>query len=177
MELDTRIAELSVNINEDKWEESEECKIELQKLREKKTEGMIIRSRVQWIREGEKPSRYFCSLESRNFIDRSMSILENNERNIISNQREILKEVKDFYAKLYSDQNVRNVDLDQTIRGANKLTQEESNLLEGPLTLDEISEALKNTKNNKSPGSDGFTVEFYIFFFIDIGTFLVKIFE
>ena len=32
--------------------------------------------------------------------------------------------------------------------------------LEGPLTLDEITAAIQNMKNNKSPGLDGFTVEF-----------------
>ena len=32
-----------------------------------KLQGHIIRSRAQWIEQGEKPSRYFCKLESRNF--------------------------------------------------------------------------------------------------------------
>ena len=34
----------------------------------------------------------------------------------------------------------------------------------GKLTLNLASFALKNLKNNKSPGSDGFTVEFLKFF-------------
>ena len=38
------------------------------------------------------------------------------------------------------------------------LTLQEKTSLEGKITLDEASSALKNMKNNKSPGSDGFTV-------------------
>ena len=36
--------------------------------------------------------------------------------------------------------------------------------LEGPLQMDEVFEVLKHMKNNKSPGIDGFTVEFMNFF-------------
>ena len=34
--------------------------------------------------------------------------------------------------------------------------------------------ALHNMKNNKSPGPDGFSVEFYTLFVLDIGMFLVR---
>ena len=44
--------------------------------------------------------------------------------------------------------------------------------IEGEITEDEIAHVLKNMKNNKSPGSDGFTVEFFKFFFKDLKTFI-----
>ena len=46
--------------------------------------------------------------------------------------------------------------------------------LEGPLTLQEALESLKQMKNNKSPGMDGFTVEFYKFFWNNLGVYLVR---
>jgi hypothetical protein len=46
--------------------------------------------------------------------------------------------------------------------------------MEGYVSLGEAKNVLKDMKNNKSPGPDGFTVEFYKFFFIDIGAFLVR---
>jgi len=32
-----------------------------------KLKGAMIRSKAKWISDGEKPSKYFCSLENRNF--------------------------------------------------------------------------------------------------------------
>ena len=46
--------------------------------------------------------------------------------------------------------------------------------LEVPLTLQEALESLKQMKNNKSPGMDGFRVEFYKFFLNNLGVYLVR---
>ena len=54
------------------------------------------------------------------------------------------------------------------------LTLQEKTSLEGEITLSEASSALKNMKNNKSPGSDGFTAEFFKFFWLQLGAFVVK---
>ena len=48
---------------------------------------------------------------------------------------------------------------------------------EGELTEQECLNALKNMKNMKSPGNDGFTTEFYKFFWLDVKTILVKTFN
>ena len=45
------------------------------------------------------------------------------------------------------------------------LTFQEKTSLEGKITLDEASAALKNMKNNKSPESDGFTAVVFFNFF------------
>ena len=42
------------------------------------------------------------------------------------------------------------------------LSQEESDSLEGPITLQEALSSIKQMKNDKSPGSDG---SFFFFFF------------
>ena len=54
----------------------------------------------------------------------------------------------------------------QNILGENpsKLSDLDSNKLEGEITYAELSTASRNMKNNKSPGLDGFTVEFFKFF-------------
>ena len=41
----------------------EDNKSELQEIRNIKLRGNIIRSRTQWIDEGERPTNYFCALE------------------------------------------------------------------------------------------------------------------
>ena len=84
--------------------------------------------------------------------------------------KEVLKCQRKFYENLYSD-NLVNADerpiVDIIGENENKLSNEESEKLEGDIKLDELSNSLKNMKNEKSPGLDGFTVEFYKFFWLD----------
>ena len=54
------------------------------------------------------------------------------------------------------------------------LTLQEKTSLEGEITLAEASLALKNMKNYKSPGSDGFAAEFVKFFWLQLGSFVVR---
>ena len=62
-------------------------KIELQNHREQKLKGHMIRSRVQWIIEGEKPTNFFCGLENKNYIDKTIKKLVDIDQNIITDQK------------------------------------------------------------------------------------------
>ena len=42
------------------------------------------------------------------------------------------------------------------------------------ITYEEAGTVLKNMKNNKSPGSDGYTVEFFKLFWKDLGQCLIR---
>ena len=55
-----------------------------------------------------------------------------------------------------------------------KFSDKESQELEGEITYTELTSALRNMNNNKSPGLDGFTVEFFKFFWADIGQFTLR---
>ena len=83
---------------------------------------------------------------------------------MITEQTEILNVTKDFYQALYynstikSDEEISNyINESQT----KKLSVNESIGLEGELSYSEASITLKNMKNSKSPGSDGYTPEFF----------------
>ena len=53
-------------------------------------------------------------------------------------------------------------------------SEEEAYSIEGEITYLEATSFLKKMQNNKSPGSDGFTTEFFKFFWSDLGWFVVK---
>ena len=55
-------------INENDLVPLESKKLRL--LRQQKIEGMVVRSEIKWIQEGERPSKYFCHVEKRNFVHR-----------------------------------------------------------------------------------------------------------
>lgn len=56
-----------------------EKKSELESLRKEKLQGHVIRSRAKWVEEGEIPTKYTCSLESRNFLNKTIKKVELNE--------------------------------------------------------------------------------------------------
>ena len=47
-------------------------KLELENIRGETIRGHQIRSRIQWLGDGEKPSKYFCSLERHNYTDKTI---------------------------------------------------------------------------------------------------------
>lgn len=150
-------------------------KNELQAIRKEKLQGIMVRARLRWAEQGEKPTKYFCSLESRNYVNKTISKLIKEDGKIITKQKDILEEVKNFYENLYRyKEPERGININEILNTQNcsTLTDEEKNKLEGDIQDEEIGFVLKNMKNNKSPGSDGFTAEFFKFFFKDIKIFL-----
>ena len=61
-------------------------KNELLEIRKKKLKGKFIRSRAKWIEEGEKPTKYFCNMESRNFTSKLISRIELDNGKVITDQ-------------------------------------------------------------------------------------------
>ena len=84
---------------------------------------------------------------------------------VINNQYEILAEAKQFYENLYTskDDNLEEINLNHELAGLNipKLSNDESNALEGLITYEQAKYTLFNMKNNRSPGSDGYTADFF----------------
>ena len=103
--------------------------------------GNIVRSKAKWITEGEKPTKYFCSLEKRNFVNKIIQRLEIGEETI-TDQGKILKETKIFYENLYKDNHdLTDVNLDLELRDFDvpKLSDQEKDSLEGLITYPEAT--------------------------------------
>jgi len=156
----------------------DELKKELTKIQEGKLKGAIIRSRAEWIQFGEKPSKLFCNLEKYNYTTKTITSLTTDDGLILDKQVDILNETALFYKTLYQNNDSTNIDddLNSFIENINipKLSNEESKQLEGPITLSEASYVLKNMANNKSPGSSGFSIDFYKVFWPKLGTFVCR---
>lgn len=171
------ITKLEHNLEEEDTELLENLKSQLADLRQEKLKGHIIRSRAQHIDKGEKPTKYFCGLEQHNYVSKMINKIEN-EGQIITDQKEILKETELFYKKLYTsvDENDENIDIEKYIdqNDVIKLTDTESDSLEGLLNFNEISNTLYNMKNDKSPGLSGYSAEFFKTFWRQLGYFVLR---
>ena len=127
---------------------------------EEKVEGILLRSKANWHENGEKCSQYFCKLEKKNLIKKTIAELIDDAAHHISDQSKIILQQHDFYKTLYS---TKNLDCnDESFFNHNiKLTEEQKYLCEGNITFKECAQSLKLMINGKSPGSDGYTVDFY----------------
>ena len=80
--------------------------------------------------------------------------------------KDILEAQKSFYKDLYDETiEVDDKPISEIIGNNEKqLNDDEAELLEGETTYEELKIALKNMKNSKSPGNDGFTAELLSYF-------------
>ena len=65
-------------------------------------QGQIIRSRPNFILNGEKVTKDFCNLEKHRCIDKSIPFFVNEDDSNIYGQNNILHEAYNFYKNLYS---------------------------------------------------------------------------
>ena len=90
--------------------------------------------------------------------------------------KNILTACRDFYVNLYTAEPVDLKCQDWLLNQLDStLTSEDQEKCEGALTLSECYEALSQMQTNKSPGADGFPVEFYRRFWSSLGNDLVEV--
>ena len=105
-------------------------------------------------------------------VNKCLNLLTKQVRKLRTHK--IVEETRQFYKQLYKNKIVKEVNIDEFITNTPKLDEEKSDTLEGRIRLEEASKALKNMKNGKSPGTDGMTVDFFKFFWKDIGHFVIR---
>ena len=132
------------------------------------TEGIILRSKINWYEYGEKSSKYFLSQEKRNKANSHLRKVTKANEQETSDPVETIRSMKNFYLSLYTRPSNKTEDeCIAYLRNINipKLIDDERNVCEGKLTKIEIWNALTSVGNNKSPGNDGLSKDIYICFF------------
>ncbi len=134
---------------------------------------------LRWVyfeEKGEKNNKYFLGLEANNRAKKTMNKQQRADGTMTEDQSEIMDMQKEFYQSLYSNADcVSNDDMEYYLEqvATPTLTPEEQAICEGELTVEECRKILKAFKDNKSPGNDGITVEFYKKFWPWFGEILV----
>ena len=165
-----------------KLNEMQDTKLALDLYALHEIEGAQVRSRLKWIEEGERNTKYFLGLEKSNFNKKCMRSLKDKNGKICTSQNDIIQIQVDFYSALYKkkinfedqqdlyDRFCDNINLPT-------LSPEQQASCEGPVTLEEASIALSKMKNDSAPGIDGLTASFYKFFWKDIGDLVIESFD
>lgn len=161
-------------------QEYENLKIELRSIYEDRGKQAMFRAKCRWIENGERPTKYFFNLEKRNYNKKTIGELRLQDGSTTKNEKSILNHIEAFYKDLLSSQITFNDDMyNSFVQNLQlpKLSDDERDSLDGPLRFDECKKVLETFQSDKSPGEDGFTAEFYKFFFDLLGNDLIASFN
>ena len=137
LELQIKAIEDDINtdfsqINNDQLNTLAQKKERLEEIRMVKVQVVMLRSRVRYEKLGEKPTKYFFNLENRQFTNKVMNkIIEENGDEYI-NTKDVLNCQKRFYQNLYDELNVKDdVSISDTLgENETKLSDQEAENLE-----------------------------------------------
>ena len=165
-----------LNLGEDVSQLLAETKANLATAHQEKARGARIRAQVQWAEDGEVSSSYFFRLEKKRGQRKMFHSIRNLAGCVVSSFAAIVKAWMEFYGHLFTSQSLdmseQNFFLDQIQQ---KLSPEQLQMCEGPLTLAECKTALDRMAGGKSPGVDGFPAELYQRFWNLLGEDFVEV--
>ena len=149
--LENDIKALQENFNVTKDEEVNNqlniAKENLEEIRKYELEGLLLRAKARWVEEGEKPTKYFCHLEKRNYVNKTVAKLILDNGTHVTEQKDILDEIKYFYQNLYKskDDDMEDVNLDNIFENyyIPKLSIDDKQRLDQDLTKSRGSRCFK----------------------------------
>jgi hypothetical protein len=184
---DLECKEAMENLEEEEMNENgkklEEQKHQLQEHVEEK--GRWETARFKGIIHGmdEKPNKFFLNQGKTIGSNKCIKRLTTDSGMEITDQKEILNEEKRFYQTLYKsslkeyeeDREARNGIWDKYSKMESpKIADNEWDLLTNKLSEEEIWKAITTSQDNKSPGTDGLTNNFYKAFWHQIKKYLLN---
>ena len=149
-------------------------------LRTDKLKGHQIRSRYQHLKDWEKPSKYFLNLEKKKYINKNIIELIDENNKIINDSSKILKEQASFYETLFSSKGSKieeHTRYNHLLDNLPTISENTKLEIDAEITLEEVEESIKNSKNNKAPGPDGFSNEFFKVFSYHLKHWILRLFK
>ena len=129
--------------------------------------GVIVRSRFKQNAEEEKASLYHAAREVKNSKNNIYSLKIDGK--VVKDAMVIEDEVLHYFGALFNVQLENtgvpfipdNSCLDEFLTGLGVLSDEDRDSMHEDVSVDELEEIIKDSDNDKSPGLDGLSYEFY----------------
>jgi exonuclease III len=121
------------------------------------------KSRIQWLKEGEKNTKFFHrSMIQRRQTNR-ITHLVSAQGTEIQQHEDMEKELLTYYQTLLTEPPTdRSQAIESILKNIPKeVTKEKNEALMRPITQEEVDQSLKDTQLGKAPGPDGFTSDFF----------------
>lgn len=137
--------------------------VKLDHLTTADAEQLLIHSRATYYEHGDKPSRLLAHQLKCQTASRIIPEIKDSSGKIISDPL-LINDVESFYSSLYkSESSLDTAEMTSFFQNVDIPTVDSSvaNRLDAPLTLEEIKVSIRAMQNNKTPGLDGFPVEFF----------------
>lgn len=133
-------------------------------LMTQKAEKNILTSRQVYYEHGDKAGRLLALQLRQQSAEQMIPEIDTGAGSVSRNPRAINDQFKQYYSALYQSE----VDIDPSefhsfldSLDVPKLAPDAQSTLEQPLTLEEITNAIKSSQTGRAPGPDGFPIEFY----------------
>lgn len=129
-----------------------------------KVEKAMLRARQRYYELGDKGHKLLAWQLKKQMSNSCIQQVKKPDSTLTYNPQEINDCFKNFYEQLYTSESINaapNSELFLKSLKLSKLTEEERGTLDQPITKGEILSALACLQSGKSPGIDGYTVEFY----------------
>ena len=134
-------------------------------------EGVRLRSKWNWYEQGKKSTKFFLNLEKQRGNQNRIRKLILNVKEM-NNETEILNQIKLFYQTFFQKPSLKysadDINLFLNSLDIPKLSTNQIILCDKELTEKDFCDSMRSMKNDKSPGNDDLTKEFYITFWDDI---------
>ncbi|CAK8544062.1 unnamed protein product [Lathyrus sativus] len=131
-------------------------------LQELQDQMLRQRTKINWLREGDTNSSFFYAYLKSRTTTTNISQLYKDDGTCIHNQEDIEKEVCEFYGKLMGTREpiINTIDIDVMREGPQLSIEQKADLI-SPVSVTEITNALKGIGDLKSPGIDGYGGKFF----------------
>eukprot|EP00253_Pinus_taeda_P036183 PITA_36183 len=157
-------------ISEGRSEElaQKEQDMESKLLEREKQEEVLWRqkSRIRWLREGEKNTKFFHKSTVQRRMRNQISQVINAQGEKVETQEGIEQEFIHYIREMSKEPNINRAEAIESITRhiPRLITEEQNTLLLKPISLQEVETAVNSLKAGKAPGPDGFTSNFFQYF-------------